>query len=96
MFYLLAVIINITNFKPVVSKDCIELGPDMAQVELEKVAKEMMGAGFSCEKNPGTLVYNCQNLKAKIIGKVLLMKDKNECKSFPNKLAGDLKTLTGK
>ncbi len=96
MFYLLAIMIIITNFKPVVTKDCFEISSDNARTEMEKVVKDLKGAGFSCEKNPDTLVYNCQNPKAKLIGKVLLMKDKNECKSFPTKFANDLKTLMGK
>lgn len=96
MFYLLAVMINITNFKPVVSKDCIELSSDKARIEFEKVAADMKEAGFSCEKKVDALLYNCQNTKAGVIGKITLMKDKKECKSYPEKLASDLKTLVGK
>jgi hypothetical protein len=96
MFYLLTILINITNFNPVITKDCILVNASESSAELEKAVKEMKRAGFSCEKNPDTLVYNCQNLKSAVIGKALLLKNKDECKSFPKKFSSDLKILSGK
>jgi len=96
MFYLLVFLLNINNFEPVVTKSCIEYSGEKAKSEFEKEAISMMRNGFSCEKNPDTLVYNCQNQKAGVIGKITVLKNKKECKSFPKTFAKNLKSLTGK
>lgn len=47
-------------------------------------------------KNPDSLVYNCLNKELGVVGKIIVLKDKSECKAFPKKMSTDMKNLTNK
>lgn len=50
MTYLLAVLININNFNPVIVNDCLPLKKDNIKLQAEKTANDLSKTGFVCEK----------------------------------------------
>jgi hypothetical protein len=91
--YVVAFMMNIGNFEPVMIKDCSAIKIENAKSEVLVQVKKMQETGLRCEQIEDKISYACVNEKSGIVGRAIVLKDLKECKAFPGKISRDMKNL---
>jgi len=92
--YLGAFAFNVSNFEPVIFRDCVPIRAiDSKKALTATVADLETGGAMRCEKRDDILGYACKNDELGIVGRVDVIKSLSECKEYPKKLVKQLKTL---
>jgi len=84
---------NLNNLEPVMIKECnrIEIADSKKSALLE--VKKIEAMQFKCEQVEDKISYACLNEDLHLVGRVIVLKDLNECKEFPARVSKDMKNL---
>ena len=91
--YLVAFIMNINNFEPVIIRDCSKIDIFQSKEEALKQVKALNGLNLHCEQIEDKISYACISKSQQLVGRIIVMKDFSECKAFPGKASKDMKSL---
>ena len=91
--YVLAFMMNVNNFEPVIIKDCSKIDIQSSKTEIQKQVKALESMKMRCEQIEDKLSYACISSNQQIVGRAIILKDLNECKAFPAKISKDMKNL---
>lgn len=87
----LAMYILALDSNSVLIKQCIE---NAGTVTFQDGYDTMKGLpNMTCNKHPGAYSVTCVNPTAQTVGRVILVKDKNECNSHPERELHNLKVM---
>jgi len=93
--FLLAYIMHVNNFEPVMIRDCVAINISNSKIEALKQVKALGSMGLKCEQHDDTIAYSCVNSEKGLIGRITVLKDIKECKSQPARTSKDMKNLSG-
>lgn len=91
--YILAFMMNVNNFEPVIIKDCSKIDMAQSKAEAQKQINALAGMKLKCEQIEDKISYACISSNQQIVGRVIVLKDQKECKDFPAKTSRDMKNL---
>lgn len=91
--YILAFIMNVNNFEPVILKDCSKIELSQSKAEAQKQLSAVRGLSLKCEQIEDKISYACISTNQKLVGRIIVLKDFDECKAFAGKTSKDMKNL---